>query len=373
MESKIFSNEIVNGGRQKELDLAKAVLLFFLPYIHCIIECTPEPQLDFGIPYVFDSIIGGPLSAPMYMFAMGVGMAYARRHTPRDFFMRALQIEAAGYALNLFRFVIPSLLGYILTQDAGHYFSSLPYQFFGNDILQFAGLAMMLTALFLRWGLSERAMLAVGFVFSLFGTALRGADFGSPALNVFLGYFIGTTDTAGLVISDFPLLNWFIVPVCGYLFGKKLLYVKNKAVFYRTLSVPAFAAAVLYFGVRIAAREGMFAPGQNSYYHISTPDIAASLAMTVGLLGIYFVLAQRIPKPVMDGVSTVSRSINAIYCIHWVIVAIVTRVVLYAANGTQMLALWPVMALSTAISAVSIGLAYLWSARCKKMLSRWRQ
>lgn len=35
-------------------------------------------MLESGIPYLFDTVIGGPFSAPMYLFAMGISMDYTR-------------------------------------------------------------------------------------------------------------------------------------------------------------------------------------------------------------------------------------------------------------------------------------------------------
>ena len=72
LKDKIFSNEPINTSRQWELDLARAVIIFCLALIHVTIECTTDEGLCSGIPYLFDTIIGGPFSAPMYMFVMGV-------------------------------------------------------------------------------------------------------------------------------------------------------------------------------------------------------------------------------------------------------------------------------------------------------------
>ena len=76
LKDRIFSKEEINTERQWELDLARAVIIFCLALIHCTIECTSDEGLTSGIPYLFDTVIGGPFSAPMYMFVMGVGMAY---------------------------------------------------------------------------------------------------------------------------------------------------------------------------------------------------------------------------------------------------------------------------------------------------------
>lgn len=370
MKQRIFSDDIVNSGRQKELDMAKAVLIFLMPIVHVIIECTSAEGLTYGIPYLFDTIIGGPLGAPMYMFAMGVGMVYTRHHTPADYAGRGIKIGIVGYVLNICRFLIPFLIGYMITGDYDRYIDSLPYRVFGNDILQFACLAMLFMALFVKLRLSDMAMLLICLGMSLLGTCLRGIDVGMPYGNIFLGYLIGTEDAAGKVFSDFPLLNWLIIPVCGYVFGKRLLCVKDKNLFYWILSPIGILITIIYFSVGIVNDFGMFGEGQNCYYHLSTPDAIASLMAAVGILGIYHVLSRHIPNRVLSLTGEISRNINTVYFIHWVIVIVSTDVVIYIVQGTQELPVPMTMLLGTCISIISILIAHFWSEKWKGIIFR---
>ena len=114
---KIFSNKKVNTTRQWELDLARAVLIFCLALVHVTIECTSDEGLCSGIPYVFDSIIGGPFGAPMFMFAMGVGMSYTIRNKPKELLKRGAELFGLAYILNICRFLIPYSIGYAMTGD----------------------------------------------------------------------------------------------------------------------------------------------------------------------------------------------------------------------------------------------------------------
>lgn len=361
-KEKIFSKETVNSGRQPELDLARAVIIFCLALIHCTIECTPEDRLAYGIPFLFDSVIGGPISAPMFMFVMGVGMTYTKRHTPKDYIYRGIKIGITGYALNVCRFLLPFLAGYLITGDYGKYIDPLPYRVLGNDILQFAALAMLLIALFVRIRLSNAAMLLICIGMSVLGTVLNGADVGTPLGNIFLGYLIGTEDAAGKVFSDFPLLNWLIIPVSGYVFGEQLHYVKNKKLFYGLLSMTGILVCVLYLPFGIRYRWGMFGEGQNCYYHLITTDALVSLAITIGAIGIYYAAVPRIPQKFLACIGEISRNVNVVYCIHWVFVMVSTNVVLYIWRGTQELSVSATLLLGTCISIVSIFIAHKWTA-----------
>ena len=366
IKDKIFSREEINTGRQWEIDLARAFIIFCLALIHVTIECTTDEGLCSGIPYLFDTVIGGPFSAPMYMFAMGVGMCYTRRNSPKDHFTRGFKIFLLGYALNICRFLIPYSIGYAITDDYGTYMEPLLYKVFCNDILTFAGLAMMIIALFVKLNLHKSVMVLIATVMCAFGTFFNGVDVVSPLGNIFLGYVIGTEDAAGLVLSDFPVLNWLMFPVCGYVFASVLKHVKDKNLFYLTFSLPAILIAIVYFAYGIYVERGMFGEGQNCYYHMIFSDVMASLCLTVGMLGVYHFLLKIFPKKLFYIAWGISENITYIYFIHWVLVSFIVNLGMYVVRGTTILTPGQILVLGTAISIASIIIAHYftkWAGR----------
>ena len=358
IRDKIFSDNEINVGRQKELDLARAFIIFCLALIHVAIECSSDEALTSGIPYLFDTVIGGPFSAPMYMFVMGLGMVYTTKNTPYKHFVRGLKIFILGYLLNVCRFVIPYSIGYAITGEYATYIEPLIYKALGNDILVFGGVAMMAMAFFIKLKLSNVVMLIIATIMCAFGTLLNGVDIGSPMGNIFLGYLIGTEDAAGMVLSDFPLLNWMMFPVCGYVFGSVLKKVKDKKLFYLTFSVPAIIIAIMYFTYGIYFEKGMFGEGQNCYYHMIFSDVLASLLLTIGLVGVYYGLLKVIPKRIESIAVSISGNITSVYCIHWVLVSFVVNVWMYIVRGTTLLTSTQIVALGSAISIASIVIAH---------------
>lgn len=125
------------------------------------------------------------------------------------------------------------------------------------------------------------AMLVLCFGMSLLGTWLNGFDAGNPLGNIFLGYLVGTEDAAGMVLSDFPVLNWLLFPVSGYVFGRQLLHVRDKTPFYMFISPICILITAVYFTVGTRNGSGMFGEGQNCYYHLETPDAIACLTFPV--------------------------------------------------------------------------------------------
>lgn len=368
LKDKIFSLDEINTSRQWELDLARAVIIFCLALIHVTIECTTDEGLCSGIPYLFDTVIGGPFSAPMYMFVMGVGMCYTRRNTPKEHFIRGVKIFGVGYALNICRFLIPYSIGYFISGDYATYIEPLLYKVLCNDILTFAGLAMMLMALFIKLKLSNVVMLIIATVMCGFGTLLNGVDVRAPLGNIFLGYLIGTEDAAGMVLSDFPILNWMMFPICGYAFGAVLKHVKDKKLFYLTFSLPAIIIAIVYFTLGIYFERGMFGEGQNCYYHMIFSDVLASLCLTVGMIGVYYFILKIFPRKIFYVAWSISENITPIYFIHWVLVSFVVNLGMYVIRGTTLLTPWQVVGLGTAISIAAIVIAHyftIWTVRRK--------
>ena len=366
LKDKIFSRELVNTSRQWEMDLARAVIIFCLALIHVTIECTSDEGLCNGIPYLFDTIIGGPFSAPMYMFVMGVGMAYTRKNTPMEHFIRGFKILVVGYVLNICRFLIPYSIGYWVTGDYAYYIEPLLYKVLGNDILVFAGLAMMLMALFVKLKLSKGMMVLIATVMCAFGTLLNGVDVNSPLGNIFLGYLIGTEDAAGLVLSDFPILNWLMFPVCGYVFGGILKHVKDKNLFYLIFALPAIIIAAVYFTYGVYNEVGMFGEGQNCYYHMIFSDVLASLCLTVGMIGVYHFVLKIFPKKMFYVAWGISENITVVYFTHWVLVSFVVNLAMYVIRGTTLLTPWQVVGLGTVISIAAIVIAHFYTVAIEK-------
>jgi len=358
----ILQKEKVNTGRQWELDIARALPVLCLPVIHCIIECCTDEMLESGIPYLFDTVIGGPFSAPMYLFAMGVSMDYTRRRSPGKFAMRGIDLVLISYVLNICRFLIPYLVGYSISGDREQFIVPLAYRVLGNDVLLFAGLAYLVIALFMKLKLSPKKMMLIAVTASAAGALTTGVDTGVPILNILLGSFIGTEDNSGLLISDFPLLIWLIVPVSGLCFGRLLTHVKkeDKGKLYLTVSVPALAAAAIYMCIGIDHTWGMFGEGQNCYYHMMPWDMLECILLDIGMLGVWYFVSEIIRPHTMAFFTDVSSKITSFYCIHWVFVRTITNVILYIKNGTQVLPVWKTLLLSVCIILVTLLLAEVW-------------
>ncbi len=361
----VFSKDPCNTGRQTELDMGKALPIITLAFVHTVIECCTEEQMCYGIPYAFDMFIGGPMSAPMFMFCMGATIHYSKHNTPDRLAKRGVMLLLLGFVLNICRFFMPYMAGYLLTGDTGMFIDMLPYRIFGNDVLQFAGLALLCMALFLKLKTPKWLMFAISLVMAVAGTLLRGTDMGNSVLNIIFGWFIGTETHAGgniFIISDFPLLNWLITPVCGYIFGWVLQRVKDKKRFYLSFSPVLLTAAIVCLVLGHIYEFGMFGPGENSYYHMYIYDTFICMALTLGLLGLHYAVSRILPEKIKGFITYTSRHITEVYCIHWVFVVWITNVLMRMILGQSPLGIvpvWVIMLVSTGIVLATYLIMYI--------------
>ena len=351
--------ENINSGRQLEIDIAKFLVVINLAPIHTVIECSTDEVLAHGFPFFYDSVLGGPLAAPMFLFAMGIGFVYSKRHSAKDFFTRGLKLLLVAFSLNILRFFLPFITGYLITHDTEQYIAPLWYRVFGNDVLQFASISIVLMALLKALKLPDLGILFLAIIMRIAGIFFSGFDAQNQILNVFLGHFIAVEDSADMVFSDFPLLNWFIIPVSGYIFGKKLISCSDKKKFYMILSIPCFIFTIVWFANGIINASGMFDEGQNSYYHMGIADTFASICAVLALLGIYNLFAEKLPQRVIFPIIQISRATTHVYFIQWVLVMWSTDFLLFVLRGNQLLPQQYSILLGYLISLISVGLALL--------------
>ena len=78
--NKLFSDEKINTGRQVELDIAKALSIIFMVFVH-ILMVAPAFNNTISPSYllIVGNILGRPCAAPVFMFCLGVGIIYSRR------------------------------------------------------------------------------------------------------------------------------------------------------------------------------------------------------------------------------------------------------------------------------------------------------
>lgn len=309
-DQNTFSREKVNIKRQLELDIAKSFAVILMILVHCFAFCSLCQIDTIYLQYFF---IFAQCSAPLFMFAMGVGMVYTKRDSSKEFITRGIKLILMGFIINIIYFISNLYHGVSLE----YCFVSL----ISNDILQFAGLCFILIGLFKRIRLNNNQIFFVSIIFSVIGTFVRHVSFDNIYFTQFLGHFIGTEGYK--IVSCFPLLNWFIVPVAGLIFGNYLIRCTDKTGFYRRIFIPTFVLNLIFMVVGLITRYGMFSSiGGNvykklEYCHLSTPDALILLVAILFLVSLFYFLIPFIPRKVESLIKIISRNVTVIYIVQW--------------------------------------------------------
>lgn len=109
--NNLFSKENVNTGRQVELDIAKALSIIFMVFLHTMwVVMNYNQALSPVYEFVVGNVLGRPYAAPIFMFCMGVGIVYSRHSQWDVMIKRGVKLYLLGILVNIFEWFIPHFL-----------------------------------------------------------------------------------------------------------------------------------------------------------------------------------------------------------------------------------------------------------------------
>ncbi len=309
----LFAGERVNQGRQLELDVAKGLAIVFMVLVHCLETLTP---LDVTASAYVIEFLGGPLSAPVFMFALGVGIVYSRKNTPSDLALRGVQTLVLAYLLNFMRDYLPLMFVYLRTGDPDHVREGVAL-LFGVDILPFAGLVFLFFAATSKLNFKPLHYVLAGIIMAGANILLLNVVPQNTVLNVLSGSFWGTNE-----YSWFPFLTWIMYPLAGYLFGLLLIRCTDKKRLYTRalqISLPILAL----FAINALLRDGdLSSLGyliMHAYYHHTAVANVFIITVVLAWMSAMYFWSSHIPKLVTTAFQRWSKNITTLYFVHWVI------------------------------------------------------
>ena len=326
----ITNGKITNTGRQYNLDLLKVIAIVAMVICHTVtVLSSARPGCENELGYWMAEIFFGEYFtvAHAFMFCIGIGFVYSRNKEPKMLCRRGLRIYILAYVLNFARNT-----GYVLITSLfdAEYLEMVGYSFFMQDILHFAGLAMMLTALFRKLKLDCRIILCISVVMSAVSQFVLWTDESSILVNALIGTFVPTSMD---VTSAFTLCGWYVFVAVGICFGEVLQRTENLKHFYKRLL--CFSSVILVVYIVATVKNGcFFLSSEENYY-------CASLAEAVGLLSIDFVLIslmyfaiEKVPPKAREGMFLqvclkMSKNLNQLYLAHWCIIGLLNAVLIY--------------------------------------------
>lgn len=332
---KLFERNPINTGRQVEADFAKMICIIGMIIVHAFEETESMFPLcgggSGGIGFVFVVVLDALFGAATFMFCMGFGVTYSPKNDAPSLIKRGAKLLLYGYILNAVRYCVPELLNAMITGDMSLLRENWMMDLFETDILQFAGLALMLFGLLKKLKASDLVMVIVALIMSVLGSFLRNFDLGAMLgvteeapnliINQIAAPFVGTTYLSDpeLELSCFPLLNWFIFVVAGYLFAKALQRCKEKGKFYAIVSGCGAVILAVYMLIAIPNGIGMMGEDLNLFYHLTTPEALICIVASITVFGGYYALTRLLPNVVSRIAVWISKRLTNIYIAQWLL------------------------------------------------------
>ena len=317
---KLFlSEDKTNLGRQYEIDYAKVIAIVFMVLIHVWEELSYfdcYESVPTGFWHNLLQFGAGPLAAPLFMFAMGIGICYSNHRTPKELFKRGLQLFFFGYLLNFCRNGIYYAIYYGVNNNLD--LSELIYQSFNGDIFHFAGLTFMLVALLKKHKMSVLAMGGLSIIMQIIGYYLSINVPVSEGLSYIVGHFYYAEN------CDFPLLQWFIYPAMGVVFAKYLRHVSDKDKFYHSVLgissvlLIGLCSAMYFIGYDI---KNFYILTNDVYYQQEfLHSLFTIMVILIELSILYFVSKRIKSNSINNMIKYISNNLNNIYVIQWMLV-----------------------------------------------------
>ena len=371
MISKIkafFKRPDVNNSRQMNIDYAKAMSIFFMVFIHVLLNPAYVRLKDTIFGRLADRYFGGFMAAPIFMSAMGIGLTYTRHGQPNQIIKRGIKFFILSFVLNIARGF--SVIIYSTVMHRSNLGAFYIYEIFNGDILGFVGLALILFGLLKKLKHHKIIIPSLALIFTIIVTAVPPIYTNIDALGYTIGYIfpIGQTIIAGgtVVTEDlivfFPLMSWFSVVAFGYVYGLVIHKIKNLDRFYLITAMIGLVLFVPILFTEVFCGYGEMNKDATTLqnYLKTFPD----LVMSIGFIMLNFSFWHLVCKVTSDKLNKfffmMSNAINEIYIISWVLILNVGYMILNYAIGGIDGKIWVYVVTYALIMIASIFLGMMW-------------
>jgi len=305
-----FGPLTLDDGRLRFLDLARGLAIVFMVFQHVQIVFAVSEGESSALGAAF-LLLGTAPAAPVFMVAMGFLFGSSTRTGVRSGLVRGLQLFALGYALNLLRFVLPLLVRgdpHAIELFGGTWWGA----FFEIDILQLAGLSLIVLGPVKRYVRDPPLVLALAAAVAIVAPLLWGAGGGSVVLDPLWGL--------GEWVS-FPLFPWLAYPLLGLALAGFTGRAASAGLLMRAWALAGAAAVLAGAALVVLAPAGSVILAFGDYYRSGLPVQLLLAGFVLLWLPFLWWLDRRLAwRAVPRYLTSLSRNITAVYLIQWVLI-----------------------------------------------------
>jgi uncharacterized membrane protein len=311
------------NNRLLSIDLARGLAVLFMIAVHTL-EVFANKEVKNSVFGQIISFLGGPPAAPVFMTLMGFSFIYSSKSELKPKLLRGFKIFLSGYVLNLLRGVIPFSLASYLNMDIAKTFPLDKLNAFTIltiiDILQFAGIALMIMAVIQALKVNKYLILVSAFLISMISPFLWGIKIDLPIIDQVLELFWGDQPIEFSFIANkiaFPVFPWLTFPLLGMFLGET---VKNSTDTNRIFNYFGLSGIfVLAISVTISFTNYQY--HFNDYYHSRQGAMLFMCGFVMGWLYLTKLVIDNIPtNSFFDLLFQWSKGVTNIYFIQWIII-----------------------------------------------------
>jgi uncharacterized membrane protein len=311
------------NSRLLSIDLARGLAVFFMIAVHTLeVFATQEVKNS-----VFGQIIeflGGPPAAPVFMTLMGFSFIYSSKSELEPKLMRGFKIFLSGYTLNILRGVVPFMVSTYLKTDVS---KTLPLEKINEftiltivDILQFAGIALMIMALIQEFKINKYIILLAALVICLISPFLWGFKFNLPVIDQILELFWGDEPIKFSFIDNkisFPVFPWLSFPLMGMFLGETIKNSKDQGLSFKYFGIIGIIVMVIGLVISFTNPDYHF----NDYYHSRQGGMIFMCGLVVFWLYLTKLILDKVPmNKLFELLFTWSNGVTNIYFVQWIII-----------------------------------------------------
>jgi uncharacterized membrane protein len=324
------------NNRLLSIDLARGLAVFFMIAVHTL-EVFANQEVKNSVFGQIISFLGGPPAAPVFMTLMGFSFIYSSKSELKPKLLRGFKIFLSGYVLNIFRGVIPFILATYLKLDVIKIFPLEKINAYTIlttvDILQFAGIALMIMSIIQALQINKYLILLAAFLISMISPLLWGIQLDIPIVDQILELFWGDLPIEFSFIANkiaFPVFPWLTFPLLGMFLGET---VKNSTDMNRIFNYFGLFGIFL-IGIGVAISFSNYQYHFNDYYHSRQGAMLLMCGFVMVWLYLTKLVIDNIPtNSLFDLLFHWSKGVTNIYFIQWII--IIWSIALFGINSSS--------------------------------------
>jgi uncharacterized membrane protein len=296
-------------------DFARGIAILMMVLIHTAVFIGGHDLIDTPTGYIINSIVC-LFAAPVFMFVMGLLSSLSSKTAFGVQISRGFLILLLGYGLNFFRGTLPVGAGMLFGWIDGDF--PLEYML-EDDILQFAGIALIAMALIKRAIPWSPAWLFLGFTAVFVSPFVWNHGSDNAFVNYILSLFCG-----GEEYNYFPFFPWIAFPLIGMSYGDSFKRANNQKRFFINgvfLGSILIVAGLLF---ELQFKTGIWTDWYHGKFRQGQLPIPVVLIFT-GFQFLWIPLCQLLTTRIRDNrffnmLFFWSKNVTSFYVVQWIII-----------------------------------------------------